>query len=201
MTQSNQDQLSCLMDGELDRNAQDFVLRRLAGDSEMSRRWRRYHLVRACLHKEFEAPGCIAEQVRESLADEPVSEPASFGPRWLRPVAGGAIAASVALVAIVGINSSLLERGQPDAMGNDQPGFVSQPTSLDRSFSQQPVPVGYSDVSPEDIQRINTYVLRHNQASGGSGFIPYLPIVTGAPIETAGAEVQDSDQELVEPDH
>lgn len=200
MTDSNQEQLSCLMDGELDPNAQDFLLRRLAGDPKMSVRWRRYHLVRACLHNEFEAPDCLVEQVSEALASEPEAEPFSTMPRWLRPVAGGAIAASVALVAIVGINSSLLERGQPGEV-TDQPGFVSQPTPLDQSFSQQPVPVGFSEVSPEDRQRINSYVLRHNQAFGGSGFIPYLPIVTGEPVEASAGEKLDSDRDLSDQDH
>ncbi len=200
MTDSHQEQLSCLMDGELEPQAQDFLLRRLAGDEGMSRRWRRYHLVRACLHKELESGHCIAESVSQALDREPAVEPATTMPRWLRPVAGGAIAASVALVAIVGINSSLLERGQPEAAA-EQPGFVSQPTPLDRSFAQQPVPVGYSEVTPEDRQRINTYVLRHNQASGGSGFIPYLPIVTGAPVEASSGQRTDQDPELVEQEH
>lgn len=200
MTESNQEQLSCLMDGELDPKAQDFLLRRLAGDTGMSQRWRRYHLVRACLHKEFETASCIAERVSQALANEPYSSPAESMPRWLRPVAGGAIAASVALVAIVGINSSLLERGQPEGVA-EQPGFVSQPTLLDRSFSQQPVPVGYSDVTDEDRQRISTYMLRHNQAFGDSSFIPYLPIVTGAPVETSAGEQSESDLEAFNQEH
>lgn len=199
MTDSNQEQLSCLMDGELDPKAQEFLLRRLAGDSGMSKRWRRYHLVRACLHQEFESAGCIAERVRKAVANESFSGPAENLPRWLRPVAGGAIAASVALVAIVGINSSLLERGQPGDVG-EQPGFVSQPTSLDRSFSQQPVPVGFSEVSSEDRQRISTYMLRHNQASGGSSFIPYLPIMTGAPVETTAGEQPGPERESADQD-
>jgi sigma-E factor negative regulatory protein RseA len=200
MTDSNQEQLSCLMDGELDPKAQEFLLRRLAGDAGMSKRWRRYHLVRACLHKELESADCIADRVRQALDSEPAAEAESTMPRWLRPVAGGAIAASVALVAIVGINSSLLERSQPEGLA-EQPGFVSQPTSLDRTFSQQPVPVGYSEVTPEDRQRINHYVLRHNQASGGAGFIPYLPIVTGAPVEASGGESFEQDREPVDQDH
>lgn len=200
MTETNQEQLSCLMDGELDPKAQEFLLRRLAGDSGMSKRWRRYHLVRACLHKEFESAGCIAERVRNALANESIDSPAESMPRWLRPIAGGAIAASVALIAIVGINANLLERGQPETVG-EQAGFVSKPTPLDRSFSQQPVPVGYSEVTPEDRQRISTFMLRHNQASGGSGFVPYLPIVTGTPVEATAGEQLDPDREPVVQDH
>jgi sigma-E factor negative regulatory protein RseA len=194
MTESNRENLSCLMDGELDRDAQVFLLRRLAGDPDMTATWRRYHLVRSCMHAEMASGQCIAERVSEAIANEDVPTRESALPSWMRPVAGAAIAAGVALFAIVGINSILLQQGQPDSVV-EQPGFVSQPTSLDRTFSQQAVPVGFNEVSPADRQRINTYVLRHNQAVGGSGFISYVPIVTGTPTGGTQVETGDSDQE------
>jgi sigma-E factor negative regulatory protein RseA len=195
MTESNRETLSCLMDGELDRDAQVFLLRRLAGDPEMTATWRRYHLVRSCMHQEMASGQCIAERVSEAIASEDVPTRESSLPSWMRPVAGAAIAAGVALFAIVGINSSLLDQGQPDAVV-EQPGFVSQPTSLDRTFSQQAVPVSFNEVSPADRQRINTYVLRHNQAVGGSGFVSYVPIVTGGTqVETVESDQERSDLE------
>ncbi len=191
MTESNREHLSSLMDGELDGKAQGFLLRRLAGDPDMTATWRRYHLVRACLHKEFEHAADLADRVGRALNAEPSIE-MSARMRWLRPVAGSAIAACVALVAIVGINANIVQRGQVEATA-DQPGFVSQPSVLDRSFSQQAVPVGFTESTPADRQRINTLVLRHNQAVGGSGFVSYLPIVTNAPAQG------DVHTELVEP--
>jgi sigma-E factor negative regulatory protein RseA len=183
MTDSNQEHLSSLMDGELDHKAQDFLLRRLASDQTMTATWRRYHLVRACLHQEMASGICIAERVSHALAEEPEASVSRLG-TWLRPVAGSAIAASVALMAIVGINANLMERNQAEPL-LDQPGFVSQPTSLDQAFSRQAIPVSFSEVSQADRQRINTYVMRHNQAVGGGGFVSYLPIVTATPVETA----------------
>jgi sigma-E factor negative regulatory protein RseA len=181
MTESNREHLSCLMDGELDQKAQGFLLRRLASDPAMTDTWRRYHLVRACLHQEMAGGQCIADRVSAALSDEPA--PVAEGmPGWLKPVAGSAIAASVALMAIVGINANLLERNQLEPVA-EQPGFVSQPTSLDQTFSRQAVPVSFTEVSAADRQRINTYVLRHNQAVGGAGFVSYLPIVTATPVE------------------
>ena len=180
MTDSNQEHLSCLMDGELDRKGQQFLLRRLASDSDLSERWQRYHLVRSCLHQETVQGIGIAERVSLAIASEAVPLAGNTMPRWLRPVAGGAIAACVALVAIVGINQNLTRQGQQEPEA-DQAGFVSQQTPLDRSFSRQAVPVNFSEVSPADRQRINTYVLRHHQAVGGSGFASYIPIVTGTP--------------------
>lgn len=192
MTESNREHLSCLMDGELDHKGQDFLLRRLASDQGMSATWRRYHLVRACMHQEMAGGQCIADRVSAALIDEP--QPASEGfPAWLKPVAGSAIAASVALMAIVGINANLLERGHGELLV-EQPGFVSQPTSLDQTFSRQAIPVSFSEVSPADRQRINTYVLRHNQAVGGAGFVSYLPIVTATPVEATGYTEAQADQ-------
>lgn len=192
MTESNREHLSCLMDGELDHKGQDFLLRRLASDQGMSATWRRYHLVRACLHQEMAGGQCIADRVSAALADEPLPVNEGF-PAWLKPVAGSAIAASVALMAIVGINANLLERHQGEPLA-EQPGFVSQSTSLDQSFSRQAMPVSFSEVSPADRQRINTYVLRHNQAVGGAGFVSYLPIVTATPVEATGYTESQADQ-------
>jgi len=56
MTDSTEN-LSCLMDGELEADGQRFMVRRLANDTSMTMAWRRYHLVRACQH----ASGCRNE--------------------------------------------------------------------------------------------------------------------------------------------
>ncbi|AKS42445.1 sigma-E factor negative regulatory protein [Wenzhouxiangella marina] len=196
--------LSSLMDGELDAQGREFVLRRLSSDAGMSATWRRYHLVRACMHQEFTVTTCIVDRVSAAVAEE--SAPGSAGfPRWFKPLAGGAIAASAALFAIVAINSSLLQRNQ-SVLGDDQPGFVAQPTVLDQPFSQQPVPVSFSEISPAERQRINSYLLRHNQAVGGSGFVSYLPIVTGQTGERidmeplASGEATPLNQDVAEQD-
>lgn len=175
MSESNREHLSCLMDGELDRNARQFLLRRMSGDPEMKAAWSRFHTVRACLHRELVVIEDLTSRVAAALEGE--STPGSNGrmAAWFKPVAGAAIAASVALVAIVGINANLLERHAEPA---DQPGFVSQPSSLDQPLASA-VPVSYSEDRSAERQRINAHVLRHHQASGGAGFIAYVPIVTG----------------------
>jgi sigma-E factor negative regulatory protein RseA len=191
MSESNREHLSCLMDGELDRSAQQFLLRRMVEDSEMKETWRRFHTVRACMHGEMLAVGNLADRVAAAISEEPVAAPGSRMAAWFKPVAGGAIAASVALVAIVGINSSMLER---QAEHSEQPGFVSQSTSLDEPFARSTVPstvpVSFSESSAAERQRISGHVLRHHQASGGAGFISYVPIVTGASSESVEIQLQ-----------
>ncbi len=189
MSESNREHLSCLMDGELDRSAQQFLLRRMAEDSEMKDAWRRFHTVRACMHGEMLAVGNLADRVAAVISDEPEAGSGGRMAAWFKPVAGGAIAASVALVAIVGINSSMLDR---HADPSEQQGFVSQSTSLDKPFARSTVPstvpVSFSETTAAERQRISGHVLRHHQASGGAGFISYAPIVTG--IRSEGVEIQ-----------
>lgn len=179
MTEPNREQLSCLMDGELERRGRDFLVRRLAGDQDLTARWQRYHVIKACLQREFSGSLGLADRVSAALDDEPPLRVDSVARRWLKPAGGMAIAASVAVAALVGINSSVLDQGQ-DERSASQPGFVSQPSVLDRPFNQPLVPVSLSETSAADRQRINTYLLRHNQAAGGAGFTSYVPIVVGA---------------------
>ena len=193
MTETNREQLSSLMDGELERGARDFMVRRLAKDAELTGRWRRYHAIRACLQREFSGRESLCDRVSAALADEPAvqAEPRA-GAGWLKPLGGVAVAASVAVAALVAINTTLLEQGQDDRLANE-PGFVSQPTALDLPFAQPLVPVSFSETSPADRQRISSYVLRHNQAAGGSGVVSYVPIVAGARVAPVPAEAGTTD--------
>ena len=194
MTETNREHLSTLMDGELERDAREFILRRLSHDDKLSARWRRYHMVRACLQRELSSAADLTGRVSAAIGTEPGLASTSTASRWLKPISGAAIAASVAVVALVGINSSLLERGQPELVA-EQPGFVSQPTPFDWSFAQPLVPVSFSETTAADRQRISGYVLRHNQAAGSVGFVSYVPIVVGTrtpPVATEGEEFADT---------
>jgi sigma-E factor negative regulatory protein RseA len=177
MTETSRENLSRFMDGELDRRGRRFFVRRLAADADMKASWNRMHTVRACLHKEKLAGRDLVARVASALAAEPKPS-RSLPARLLRPVAGGAIAASVAVMAIVGINSSLLEQQGAGAADIEEPGFVSRPTELDRPFTQSAVPVSYSEERSAQRQRISGYVMRHHQAAGSTGFVSWVPIVT-----------------------
>jgi len=182
MTESSRENLSSLIDGELDRKGRKFLIRRLAGDAEMKASWNRMHTVRACLHKERLASGDLVARVAAAIDGEPTPG-RSLPSRLLRPVAGGAIAASVAVMAIVGINSSMLEQQDTALVEGDEPGFVSRPTELDRPFTQSTVPVSYSEDRRSQRQRISGYVMRHHQAAGSTGFVSWVPIVTDMNVD------------------
>jgi len=179
MTEGNREKISCLVDGELERSGCDFLVRRMASDEELTRHWRSYHVIRACMQREFSGNLGLAERVAACIDEEsPLGAP-NPSRAWLRPLAGAAIAASVAVVALIGMNSSVLEQNQAQRLVSE-PGFVSQSNPLDRPFNQPLVPVSLSEPSPADRQRINSYLLRHTQAAGGAGFTSYVPIVVGA---------------------
>lgn len=198
---NHREQLSCLMDGEMDRKGARFFVRRVISDREMQRDWQRFHLIRSCLHKEFSGRVDLVARVSRALDGAGESDAAGGMPRWARTAAGGAIAASVALVAVLGINQNLLRLTPESEVAETEAGFVSQPTSMDRQFSPQPVPVGYSESAnrnnPDDRRRISSYIVRHQQAAGSRGFISYTPILTEAPeywAEPAEAQPDRSDE-------
>jgi len=190
MSESSREHLSCLVDGELDRKGRKFLLRRLAGDAELKSRWNRMHVLRACLHREGLAGADLVARVAAAIDGEPAHQSSPMA-RWARPLAGSAIAASVALMAIVGINATLYQQG-PGTADSDEPGFVSRPTSLDKPFTQPAVPVGYSENRRAERQRISGYVLRHHQATGGAGFVSYVPIVTDMEDEVPARETGET---------
>lgn len=198
MTESSRENLSSLMDGELDRKGRKFLLRRLAGDADMKASWNRMHTVRACLHKERLASSDLVARVASALDGEPTPS-RSLPARLLRPVAGGAIAASVAVMAIVGINSSMLQQQETVAPEANEPGFVSRPTQLDKPFTQSAVPVSYSEDRRAQRQRISGYVMRHHQAAGSTGFVSWVPIVTELNEDVEASRAGDADTRIGEP--
>lgn len=112
------EQLSALMDGELDVERSRFLLRRLQGDPALQAAWERWQLVSGSLKGQLSLhvdAGFLA-RVREGIeqgrqagtAGQPAAweeavEPSGGRHRhgWLRWAAGGAIAASVAVVALM----------------------------------------------------------------------------------------------------
>lgn len=198
MSKESLEHLSSLMDGEINRDTGRFIIRRLGSDAEMRGTWARYHLVRDCLRFQ---EGSTSDRdfcagVREALENEPA---ASVRPiraaRWLKPVSGMAIAASVALMAIVtvGTGPGALDGTAPGAVADSEiPAFVS-PNGERRSLpvSQQASTAGITG----NREKMNPYLLRHYQMSGsagGKGFVTFVPIVLTRNVDQP-AEVEPAE--------
>jgi len=184
MSKESLEHLSSLMDGELTRAAGLFLTRRLFSDEEMCGSWERYHLIRDCIRQ----PGSkqvvtgFSAKVSASLNTEEVPAVSAWrNTRWLKPVSGLAIAASVALMAIV---ITAPQPGQTPGEGSAdtvKPGaqrFVS-PNTLARSPVSQAA--SFAPAQQANSNRLNAYLLRHNQmarTAGRQGFVSFVPIVS-----------------------
>jgi sigma-E factor negative regulatory protein RseA len=193
-------QLSALVDGELNHDERDLLLRRLSRDQGLSSQWQRYHLIRACLQSEASlavgAGQSLQQRVSQALGDEPAvvdSLTARVARRWLQPAAGAAIAASVAVVAVVGLNANWLERNGAEGP-TEAAAFTSQSTPMDRLFTQPPAPVSWSQPSELQRARFNQLLHQHNQVAAGSVFVPNVPVLiseSDAPASSEAASDRD----------
>src|SRR5687768_9152621 len=134
-------QLSSMMDGELSLDEARFLLRRLRHDEELNGCWERWQLCGDVLRGEAQAPAPagFAQRVGLAIAAEPQQSAANRDPasrrsrsslaRW----GGGALAASVALVALF----MARQQGPQDNTQARSPAVATQtPTDTGRSVAQ-----------------------------------------------------------------
>jgi len=124
MTQKLREQISALCDHELPEGEHELLLRRFSVEKSLRLHWERYHLIGAAMRKELPVVDSrgLADRVMATLRSETVPEPerTRVMPSLLRGFAGMAIAATVAVVAIVGIGRSTGPH-QPGAPGEIVP--------------------------------------------------------------------------------
>jgi sigma-E factor negative regulatory protein RseA len=170
MSDSPRERVSALMDGELPRADETRVLESVADSADLQRTWERYHLIRDVLQKELARMPQLAllERVRRDLEAEPkIYRLALFRKETLRPLAGLALAASVAVVAVIGF------RGQ----------VAGTARSADLVASAGPRDAGSAAVGAEVGQsdpRLDAYLVKHSERANGflQGAMPYARLVT-----------------------
>jgi sigma-E factor negative regulatory protein RseA len=110
MNEELDSQLSAMFDDELPTVECELLARRLSRDEALKARWGRYAVVGAVIRAErgvrLNAP--LAGRVNAAISAEPALEKATGaslprrpGMRWWQPVAGGALAASVAAASLL----------------------------------------------------------------------------------------------------
>jgi len=200
MNTESREHISSLMDGEVSKETGRFLVRRLGADEELCATWARYHLVRDCLRHQqgVLANETLVARVRQRIAEDSLpAKQRKVSLAWMKPVAGIAVAASVALLAIVAVGPD--RQSTPAAVSEladrvETPSFTSPQSLAPAPVSQQASLFGAS----AGDTRMNAYLLRHYQAAGvasGRGFVTFVPIVsqpaavtaeTPEPIETGG---------------
>lgn len=123
------EQISALVDDELTENEQGLLLRRLSEDASLQQQWSRYHLISDTLKGQCDNPklslsdsvmariDAECETYSAVVASTPkqsvTSAKRSASLRFLKPIAGLGIAASVATVAVLGVRG--MQSDQPTA--------------------------------------------------------------------------------------
>lgn len=180
MNSNSDEKLSAFMDDEFHPDVFDS----LKQDTEARARWTRYHLIRDVLsgHTETIPSANFVERVSAALRDEPtILRPARrrLG-QTVRQVAGLAIAATVATVAVLTVQQSpVTETGgtQPSLAVVDNAGKDYHQVS--NSSAEHPI-------DSEVQSKLSSYLINHNEYSISSrmqGMLPYMRIVTVTPSE------------------
>ena len=111
-------QISAFVDGELPDNEADLLLRRMGQDAELRQKVAEYLAIGRVMRGENSVPGVdrIHERVSAVLEDKPFEDEQEARPETrgsaIRPLLGIAVAASVALLAIFGLQQTTVEPGE-----------------------------------------------------------------------------------------
>ncbi len=168
------EKISALVDNELDELEERRVIAALEGDVELRRAWERYHLVRAALHRDLDV--VVAPNAAERVAQRVAAEPSSAGSfrrhRAARLLGTLAIAASVAAIAVTGVQWIHQPAPAPlTALATNQP---ASPNII-RSGTTR-----WNMKEPEAENALNAYLVEHDEFASTSGFggmMPYVRVV------------------------
>ena len=191
MSEQKHEALSALVDGELVGEDGPRLLDQVLDDATLKRRWAAYHLIGDVMRKHIIDGQTLneqteAEQVSADGAGFSPRVPAGVRSRMMHPLAGLALAASVAAVAVLGIFAVSSDDTQPPVQvatssgsettvtpQSDDPKVVILDAGLD------PARMTWNDVAPGVTHRLNGYLVTHNEMLGNGmrGMLPYARIV------------------------
>ena len=164
--------MSAFLDDELPDEEADLLLRRLQGDADLRSAAGRFLLIGQALRGE-RLPGDLAGRVAAALGAETTYEsgaaPAARN-RWLRPAAGAAVAATVAVVALMGLDDNREATG-PEAVTADVPEQAAPAVGAEEDSG------GYAYTVPVDAPvtvrpvnavpaRLTNYMISHGERAG-----------------------------------
>jgi sigma-E factor negative regulatory protein RseA len=173
-TDDMKEKLSALVDNELDDLDERRVMNALEQDIELRHTWERYHLVRSALRQDMDIilPRENAARVATRIEMEPVNVASFLRQKITRLVGTFAIAASVAAIAIAGVQ------------------FLNRPDSApvvtlaaSQPASEKIIRAGttrWDMKEPETENALNHFLVEHNEfasSTGIGGMMPYVRVV------------------------
>ena len=180
-------QISAFVDGELPDAEADLLLRRMSQDAELRRKAAEYLEIGRALRGERNVKGIdrllerIAAEIDDKPMDDDVAAPESAPAKAIRPLAGIAVAASVALIAIFGLQVT--------------PG-VDEEVASDSAIAEIAEDPGYT-VPKQIDEQLRQYYLSHGASSselGANGMNARLVSLRLSEEELAEEEVEDSEE-------
>ncbi|HKK14460.1 MAG TPA: sigma-E factor negative regulatory protein, partial [Gammaproteobacteria bacterium] len=170
-----------MLDDELPAVEQELLAARMARDEKLRARWQRYSLISDTLrnHLPDHADEALASRVMQALEPEAPLHARRRLPGWARPMAGAAVAASVAVAAVLAVqnvNRQGLERPAP-SVASAPAGYGANELPASRS----PVlDAHWQPAQAPSSPQLDRYLVNHNEyaaSSGVQGMLPYVRIV------------------------
>lgn len=181
MTAKQQELLSAFVDGELNKQELDELLALMDKDSRAREDYMRYQISSDVMHgyKSFSNPVDLTQRISAALADEaPHAVEATATkkanvfalPSWFwKQTAGLAAAASIGALAVVGV------------MNQPQTSMTPQLAEV-KTVEQQNTTVAATNrwtVGEREVEdRLNNYLVDHNEYAGASGLFSYARVVS-----------------------
>ncbi len=195
--------LSALIDGEMDEHEMVRFIRELQHEAQQQQTWQRYHLIGDALRKNLPAhiDGSFASRVSQAIVAEDIHSTTvvKFKPKpnaslqshstFSKPLAGFALAASVAAVAYLGVGMIAVDEqvSAPHLASNVLPlsSPVIQPATLDGFQTVQGQ--RWNVDTPAVESRLNSYLQNHNTLSSvtamNSLMLPNVRLVETQPAQ------------------
>lgn len=176
MSDEIREQLSALVDDELDEVERPLLLGRLQRDTQLRQILGRYQLISEVMRGAGQAATLgIADRVKRALEQDAAlpeaDKPTSVGGGWLKPIAGLAVAASVALVAVLAVTSVR------EPLVESVPRVASTQNDAPATHGSKEL---WQRIEPRIDKRMAAYLVNHNEyaaSRGVQGVMPYVRIV------------------------
>lgn len=178
MATQHSEQLSALLDGELSFNESKQLLDAVLNQAEEKARLSRYQAYSACLrgdHVNLDHAQ-LFDNIHQQLTQEPTiltshAMQSSGQQRLKQFVTGGAIAASVAAVVLIGANNLV-----PTGASNTIASRDARPVTL--ASQRVAVEDASADLSKQEVVDLNSYLQEHENMLSGDSLGAGLPLAT-----------------------
>lgn len=179
MNEQFHEQISALVDDELAEAEHALISKRLAGDAALRSKLSRYQLISDSLqnHLPRKTDPDFHIGVQLALQDEPalVQVTSARLARFFKPVAGLAVAASVAVVAVLSLQS-VRQENPSETSTLATASVLEERTPLDVA----PLLANNTPNASGDAQNLDIYLVNHNEFAvnrGMQGMLPYMRLV------------------------